>query len=151
MYQRKVVRRLKTARGAKPVAVYQSLGDDYPACNSVVGSMAAGGSCTLPDGSNIATWNGSQLKNPAGGSIDPANAAALVAGGWKPNQIAGASTSSSGSSIGSSIGAAASAIFGNLFGPKPSAPTVISSGPSTTELLLIGGGALAAIYFITKD
>ena len=147
MYQRKAIRRLK---GRRPQAVYQSLGDDYPACNSVVGSMTAGSSCTLPDGSNIATWNGSQLTNPAGSAIDPANAAALLAGGWKSNQIAGASSASA-PGIGSQVGAAAAAIFGNLFGPKPNTSGVVSSGPSTTTLLLVGGAAIAAIYLITKD
>jgi hypothetical protein len=149
MYQRKLVRRVK---GRKPQVVFQSMGDDYPACNSVVGSMVSGASCTLPDGSNIANWNGSQLVNPNNGPIDPANAAALAAAGWKPNQISGAGSGGSDSTgLGTKIGGAISSIFGSFFGPKPTAPTVIQSGPSTTELLLIGGAALAAVYLITKD
>lgn len=59
-------------------------------CTSQVSSMSVGNSCNLPDGSNIAVWNGQQLTNPAGGSIDPANAGSLVAAGWPPSQVAGA-------------------------------------------------------------
>jgi len=64
------------------------LGGD-PDCASVVSSMAVGQTCNLPDGSNIANWNGTQLVNPAGGPIDSINAAALVASGWPPAQISG--------------------------------------------------------------
>jgi hypothetical protein len=64
------------------------LGDDV-GCTSAVSSMSVGQYCTLPDGSNLATWSGTQLVNPSGGPIDSVNAAALIAAGWPAQQVSG--------------------------------------------------------------
>jgi len=74
------------------------LGDINTPCSSLSPeSMAVGDSCTLPDGSNIAVYNGQRLVNPAGLPLDAINASALVSSGnWNTSQVSGTSGSGSG-------------------------------------------------------
>jgi hypothetical protein len=65
---------------------------DFSNCGTALGLMKPGDTCTLPDGSNIAIWNGAQLTSPSGGSIDAQNGAAVVAAGWPASQVAGQGT-----------------------------------------------------------
>lgn len=55
------------------------------------------------------------------------------------------------SNITDDIGSVANAIT-KIFGGQPQAavPTVVSTGPSTTELALLGGAALLGVYLLTR-
>lgn len=126
--------------------------------------MTVGDSCSLPDGSNIAVWNGAQLTNPAGGSIDPANAGSLVAAGWPPSQVAGAPGGSSSSGI-PNAGSQSSwwstaltaltqgVVAGSKNPPAPQMPVIpVAAPPWYTTPLGIGGIVLTLGlgYFLLK-